>query len=190
MELTATSRTSFWPPFSVFRALRMGGSCSVSNLTVGQGASARALMEEIAGVVCGVESRRRRRCGAVRCVAWRLDRRRRGKRFSRTIDDGTDDLVNLAITGGVGAGEPLAQGRSERGLDWLEGALKGGRTAESRSPQRPGDAATGAVWSAFWQLQKGGGQHCGVPAEHCDGSREGIDGSGEVMEMEVGLLGG
>ena len=32
--LTATSKTSFWPPLSVVKALRMGGSWSVSNLTV------------------------------------------------------------------------------------------------------------------------------------------------------------
>ena len=31
--LTATSRTSLLPPLSVVRALRMAGSCSVSNLT-------------------------------------------------------------------------------------------------------------------------------------------------------------
>lgn len=34
VKLTATSRMSFWPPFSVVRALRMAGSCSPSNLTV------------------------------------------------------------------------------------------------------------------------------------------------------------
>jgi hypothetical protein len=31
--LTATSRTSLLPPLSVVKALRMEGSCSVSNLT-------------------------------------------------------------------------------------------------------------------------------------------------------------
>lgn len=33
-KLTATSRVSFWPPLSVDRAFRIGGSFAVSNLTV------------------------------------------------------------------------------------------------------------------------------------------------------------
>ena len=36
-----------------------------------------------------------------------------GKRFSHTVDDGTNDLVNSAIGVGGGAGEALAQGGSE-----------------------------------------------------------------------------
>jgi hypothetical protein len=36
-----------------------------------------------------------------------------GKRFSHTIDDGTNDLVDSAIGVGAGAGEALAQGGSE-----------------------------------------------------------------------------
>lgn len=31
---TATSKTSFWPPLVVSRALKMEGSSSVSNLTI------------------------------------------------------------------------------------------------------------------------------------------------------------
>ncbi len=34
IELTATSSTSFWPPLIVVKALRIGGSFAVSNLTV------------------------------------------------------------------------------------------------------------------------------------------------------------
>jgi hypothetical protein len=36
-----------------------------------------------------------------------------GKRFSHTVDDGTNDLVDSAIGVGAGAGEALAQGGSE-----------------------------------------------------------------------------
>jgi hypothetical protein len=36
-----------------------------------------------------------------------------GKRFSHTVDDGTNDLVDSAISVGAGAGEALAQGGSE-----------------------------------------------------------------------------
>lgn len=57
-----------------------------------------------------------------------------GKRFSHTVDDGTNDLVDLAIGGGLSAGEALAQGGSERRLDGLEGALQSSR-ATGRSPQ-------------------------------------------------------
>ena len=57
-----------------------------------------------------------------------------GKRFSHTVDDGTNDLVDSAIGVGGRAGEALAQGGSERRLDGLEGALQSSR-ATGRSPQ-------------------------------------------------------
>lgn len=55
-----------------------------------------------------------------------------------TVDDGTDDLVDLAILGGAGAGEALRCGRKERLC--LES-----RALERRSAQRPGDAAVGRI---------------------------------------------
>jgi len=64
----------------------------------------------------------------------------RRERFSRTIDDGTNDLVDLALSG-IGAREPLAQDRSKGGLNGLEGASKGSWSPEGGSSERPGNAA-------------------------------------------------
>jgi len=52
------------------------------------------------------------------------------KKFSRTVNDGTDDLVDLAIPCRVCACEPSRQSRSKVALDGLEGALDGRRPAE------------------------------------------------------------
>lgn len=71
-------------------------------------------------------------------LAWAC-RSSRGKAFPRTVDDGTDDLMDLAIPGSVGAGEPLAQSGGERRLKRLEGALESCGPAACE-PQRPGDA--------------------------------------------------
>lgn len=83
-----------------------------------------------------------------------------GKRFSRTIDDGTDDLVDLAILSSVGAGESLAQSRSEGRLEGLERALKSSWAAECRSSQRPGDAAIESrrvrSWTRMASIVSGG----------------------------------
>jgi len=112
--LTATSRTSLLPPFSVFRALRMAGSCSPSNLT-------------------GLNHQHTRFDSLV-APLWSSHR---GQRFSRTIDDGTNDLMDLAILDRAGAGEPLAQSRGERALDRLEGRVERCRAAKGlRGPQR------------------------------------------------------
>lgn len=61
------------------------------------------------------------------------------KSFSHTVDDGTDDLVDLAALGDISAGEASSQRRSEVLLDGLEGANR--RPAEGGGPQRPVDAA-------------------------------------------------
>ncbi|KAH9827854.1 hypothetical protein Tdes44962_MAKER09597 [Teratosphaeria destructans] len=42
----------------------------------------------------------------------------------RTVDDGTDDLVDLAVSGAVGGGEALGDGRD--GEPGLKGTLEGG----------------------------------------------------------------
>lgn len=55
----------------------------------------------------------------------------------RTIDDGTNDRVDLAVTGGR-AGEALCDGRDES--LGLKGFLQRG-SAGGRGAQRPGDAA-------------------------------------------------
>ena len=52
------------------------------------------------------------------------------EKFSRTINDGTDDLMDLAIPCRVCACEPSRQSRSKVALDGLEGALDGRRPAE------------------------------------------------------------
>lgn len=61
----------------------------------------------------------------------------REQSFSHTVNDGTNDLVDLAILDRAGAGEPLAQSRGEGTLDGLEGRVEGCRAAKGlRGPQR------------------------------------------------------
>lgn len=90
----------------------------------------------------------------------------RGKGFLRTVNDGTNDLVDLSILGRLGACESLAKSRGEGRLEWLEGASW---AAESRSSQRPGDAAVRRNSSAVWSSQWSSGWTVCVPLEHCDG---------------------
>jgi hypothetical protein len=103
---TATSRVNLLPPLSVVKALRMEGSWSVSNLTVVQYQRLRPLND---------------------C--------RRPEKFStttggpRTIDNGTNDGMDLAILRRVGGCESRAQGGQKVLLDGLEGA-NGRRAAE------------------------------------------------------------
>jgi hypothetical protein len=79
-----------------------------------------------------------------------------GKRFSRppvsvarevigtrTVNDGTNDLVNVANLRGVGAGEAGRQGRQSIGAERLESAGDGGRTGKSSPPEGPGETAVG-----------------------------------------------
>ena len=100
-KLTATSRTSFWPPFSVVTALRMAGSCSPSNLTVKK--HQYECSEGDYDMRSATMARRQ----------WRLCFGVVGKRFSHTVDDGTNDLVDSAIGVRGSAGEALAKGGSE-----------------------------------------------------------------------------
>jgi hypothetical protein len=67
---TATSRTSLLPPFCVSRALRMGGSFSVSNLTVSIASATDARAARRVQFCCGGW------CG------WGTDHRRRHLNFS------------------------------------------------------------------------------------------------------------
>jgi hypothetical protein len=82
----------------------------------------------------------------------------------------------------------LKAGANEGLMGWKARCRVAGRRAEALN-----DLAMpleSAVESAGLSSQKLVATAWSVPAEHFDGSREGIDGSGEVMEMEVGLLGG
>lgn len=60
---------------------------------------------------------------------------------ARTVNDGTDDLVNLARLSGIRAGEAGRQGRQGIGAERLEGAGDGGRTGKSSPPEGPGETA-------------------------------------------------
>lgn len=63
-----------------------------------------------------------------------------------TVDDGTNDLVNLAdeVRAGLRAGEPSRKGREDIGTERLEGATgHRGRSGESSPPEGPGEAAGG-----------------------------------------------
>lgn len=75
------------------------------------------------------------------------DFREPGRRVStgeggHTVDDGTNDLVNLAIGGSTGAGESGSQGG--KAIDGLEGAASDGAGASKSSPpEGPGETARG-----------------------------------------------
>jgi hypothetical protein len=103
--LTATSKVSLLPPLSVVKALRMEGSCSVSNLT---------------STTCDPISAPRSR-----------DECRNREKFSTASRRpySSDDLMNLSILRRVCGGEARAQGGQEVLLDGLESA-NGGRAAE------------------------------------------------------------
>ena len=74
--------------------------------------------------------------GCVSLIALRRRWRRGGEGGGRTVDDGTDDLVDLAIVlAGLGAGEAL-DGGGER----PDGR---GSRAERRSAEGPGNTAVG-----------------------------------------------
>lgn len=88
----------------------MAGSCSVSNLTV-----------------CDDE-----RCSIDAATVLLMADAGAGK-LLLTVNDGTNDLVDLANIGGVSASEASRQSRSEALGDGLERPLDSGWPSESRS---------------------------------------------------------
>lgn len=114
-----------------------------------------------------------------------------GKRFSRppvsvarevigtrTVNDGTNDLVNLARLKGVGAGETGRQGRQSIGAERLESAGDGGRPGKSSPPEGPGETAVGKTsqrrgLDKKWK-KDGIGRSViwGIPLEHDEGVEE------------------
>lgn len=64
------------------------------------------------------------------------------KRHGHTVDDGTDDLVNLADQTRIRAGEPGREGRKGIGSERLECATSHrGRSGKGSPPEGPGEAA-------------------------------------------------
>jgi hypothetical protein len=59
---------------------------------------------------------------------------------TRTVNDGTNDLVNLADQVGTGA-SVTSKSRKSIGADGLEGAGDGGRPGKSSPPKGPGETA-------------------------------------------------
>jgi hypothetical protein len=57
-----------------------------------------------------------------------------------TVDDGTNDLVNLSNGAGLGAGEP-SEGRKAIELGKEGAACDGGRSSKSSPPEGPGQTA-------------------------------------------------
>lgn len=122
--LTATSRTSFWPLFSVVKALRMGGSCSVSNLTsttapaVGrQRRLSWCLSSWSGGAIAG-------------CARRFFPTTARPRRQWLCTGRRTNDLMNLSILGGsIRRCESRGQSGCEALLDGLESALHRCRAA-------------------------------------------------------------
>jgi len=97
-----------------------------------------------------------------------------GKRFSRgvdprpgrgrdreghTVDDGTDDLVNLADAVRLRAGEAGREGWQGMGSERLEGApADRGGSSERSPPEGPGETAGGADGSAGDERRGAGGR--------------------------------
>ncbi len=164
---TATSRTSFWPLLMVSRALRMGGSFSVSNLTVGAGQL--CVERATAGRSCYCCARAGESGGCLHAPSTtapvvriaRLAKRntifpvgpgravgvggrqageaRPGGRLSSQDRSWlTDDLVDLAVTNTGGASEP-AEGRGPEG-GRADGATSRGRE-RGTGPGEGGNAA-------------------------------------------------
>lgn len=65
-----------------------------------------------------------------------------GEQLAHTVDDGTNDLVNLSTGGSLGASEP-SERREGIELRRLEGAAcdDGGRSSKSSPPEGPGQTA-------------------------------------------------
>jgi hypothetical protein len=59
----------------------------------------------------------------------------------RTVNDGTDNLVNLARLSDIRAGEASREGGQGIGAERLEGAGDGGRPGEGSPPEGPGETA-------------------------------------------------
>jgi hypothetical protein len=141
---TATSRTSFWPLFSVSRALRMGGSFSVSNLTV-DGVSGMRPGAARWGRVEALEALLTIDDGT--CVVARLAKRNNfpgtrhppDARATRVMSKLTDDLVDFAITDTGSAGVP-PEGRDPQGSR-ANGATSGRREGRTGCPGEGGNAA-------------------------------------------------
>ena len=60
---------------------------------------------------------------------------------TRTVNDGTNDLVNLSSQRSIGASETGSESRESIGADRLEGAGDGGRPGKSSPPKGPGETA-------------------------------------------------
>lgn len=110
------------PPLSVVKALRMEGSCSVSNLTAIDVSfdfdDADAVQWLASSVAASTEPVSENFATA-------------SQKDVRTVNDGTNDLVNLSITGGVGGGvadrvvgDRCEGARSLRRLEGAEGPLE------------------------------------------------------------------
>jgi hypothetical protein len=61
----------------------------------------------------------------------------------RTVNDGTNNLVNLASLSDIRAGEASREGGQGIGAERLESAGDGGRPGEGSPPEGPGETAVG-----------------------------------------------
>lgn len=126
----------------------MGGSDSESNLTVGDCQKQRPAkplrcVRECFSAVLGAGKR------FFRCIAdvpyWCQAGRKKALAAGlepRTVDNGTDDLVNLSNEASVGAGVPGTQGLESIGSERLESATgHRGRSGKGSPPEGPGEAA-------------------------------------------------
>lgn len=60
-----------------------------------------------------------------------------------TVDDSTNDLMDLSMAGGISAGVPSRESAESIALKWLEGRLEGRRRSGKSGPSEgPGNTAT------------------------------------------------
>jgi len=111
---TATSSVNFTSPFMVVRALRIAGSSSVSNLTID------IYQQDVRFLLF---SRPCRLKSSFRFSLFGLSQ--------HTVNNGTNDLMNLSNFGGVCGGESCAESREEVLLDGREGLATDSGLAKS-----------------------------------------------------------
>lgn len=107
----------------------------------------------------------------------------------RTVDNGTDNLVNLSNEASIGAGEPGTQGRQSIGSERLESATSHrGRSGKGSPPEGPGEAAVNKneQRSVTRRRREGGSERNWLgdaPLEHCDGCLRARGYGGRRVEM-------
>lgn len=174
----------------------MGGRDSESNLTVGhyQKQGPKRPLRCMRGCFPVVLGARKRFFVAMRTdpILVPSQRKKALKTHGeqpRTVDNGTDNLVNLSNEASIGAGEPGTQGRESIGSERLESATSHrGRSGKGSPPEGPGEAAVNKnEQRSVTRRRREGGSELNwlgdAPLEHCDGCLRARGYGGGRVEM-------